>query len=204
MSKSCNILTSDLVIDAILNLEIEEYNDLELKELVKTIKSQTNEGKLPINDKVLSILTEAIIESAEEDEVELNTNDLDDKITKYWNESTPSRSSLDNTKYNSGEYQEFPRISSGLDSIFSKSTDRGAFSKWAQNVLVNSSAVNPVTGDEVATEYNLNASLLDLQNDLAVSLAEYLNIEPKNIYDGIKFNEASYNDLVNAARLNCN
>lgn len=202
MSKSCNILTSDLVIDAILNLEIEEYNDLELKELVKTIKSQTNEGKLPINDKVLSILTEAIIESAEEDEVELNTNYLDDKITKYWNESTPSRSSLDNTKYNSGEYQEFPRISSGLDSIFSKSTDRGAFSKWAQNVLVNSSAVNPVTGDEVATEYNLNASLLDLQNDLAVSLAEYLNIEPKNIYDGIKFNEAAYNDLVNAARLN--
>ena len=55
MSKSCNILTSDLVIDAILNLEIEEYNDLELKELVKTIKSQTNEGKLPINDKVLSM-----------------------------------------------------------------------------------------------------------------------------------------------------
>ena len=52
MSKSCNILTSDLVIDAILNLEIEEYNELELKELVKTIKSQTNEGKLPINDKV--------------------------------------------------------------------------------------------------------------------------------------------------------
>lgn len=201
MSKSCNILDRDLALDVLIDLEISEYSDEDLKEFISKIKSQTNEGKSPITEKTLELLKEVLIDSAEEDEVEFNTEGLDDKLIKYWNEKAPSRSSLDTSKYISDIYEEIPILNNGLFSIFNRTIDRNAFSKWAEGVLVNATAVNPTSGEEVSTEFQLNMSLLSLQNDLAQSLCKFLEIEPVNIYEGNKFLKNNYDTILKAARL---
>ena len=201
MSTSCNILNEDLILTVINDVDVSDYNDAEIKEVILRIKSQTNEGKSPITDSTLKLIKEVLIECAEDDEVELNTGNLNEKITKYWNESKPSRSESDYSKYISDVYENLPNINEGLFSIFKNTLDRNVFSKWASGVLVNASVVNPLSGEEVSSEFQLNQSLLDLQNKLAVSLGKFLEVNIDGIYNDKKFIKDNYVKLINAAKL---